>query len=140
MHYTTHGLMTPADLADHHALYDTGPADDITYELCDRCDGPLASDGVCADDTCGEVQAYDIQIPAPYADPEPMGTAARLAVYASTNRSQRLTPKQRRRAAKKAGRDPKVIVLRDDGMGYPRSMQGYREIVGDYRPVSGAPL
>jgi len=22
--YTTHGLMTPADLADHHALHDTG--------------------------------------------------------------------------------------------------------------------
>lgn len=22
--YTTHGLMSPADLADHHALYDTG--------------------------------------------------------------------------------------------------------------------
>lgn len=24
MPYTTQGLMTPADLADHHALYDTG--------------------------------------------------------------------------------------------------------------------
>lgn len=24
MHYTTQGLMTPADLADHHARHDTG--------------------------------------------------------------------------------------------------------------------
>jgi hypothetical protein len=49
MIYTSHGLMTPEDLADHHALYDTGPAED-----CGICGGPLASDGVCADDDCGD--------------------------------------------------------------------------------------
>jgi hypothetical protein len=74
--YTTHGLMTAADLADHHALYDTGAnpkcpghdSADNSYLVycsvneecpdkngyCDFCGGPLASDGVCADDNCGE--------------------------------------------------------------------------------------
>lgn len=47
--YTSHGLMTPADLADYNELYDLEQDD-----RCPRCDGPLASDGVCADDTCGD--------------------------------------------------------------------------------------
>lgn len=46
--YTTHGLMTPADMQDYRELYDLLP------ERCPECDGQLASDGVCADDTCGD--------------------------------------------------------------------------------------
>lgn len=40
-----------------------------------------------------------------------------------------MTPRQRRRYVKKAGRDPYAIVYRDDGMGYPPSKQGYKEVV-----------
>jgi hypothetical protein len=62
-----------------------------------------------------------------------------MAVYARTNRTTRMTPRQRRRAVKKAGRDPQVMVTRDDGMGYPPSMQGYREMFELPVPVSGGP-
>jgi hypothetical protein len=53
-----------------------------------------------------------------------MDTATRIARAGS-----RMTPKQRRRMVKKAGRDPYAIVVVDNGMGYPPSMQGYREVV-----------
>lgn len=66
-----------------------------------------------------------------------MDTATRIA-RAGT----RITPRQRRRMVKKAGRDPYAIVVRDDGMGYPPSKQGYREVVdarhGPVAPISGA--
>jgi hypothetical protein len=143
--YTTHGLMTPADHADHQALTDTGPHPDCPghHDIGDPSRDTIAYCSV-ADDCPGEeweeVQAYDLQVPAPDGGPVPMGTAWRLVVYANTNRTLRLTPRQRRRAVKKAGRDPDVMVARDDGMGYPPNMQGYREIASDARPVSGAPV
>jgi len=83
MVYTTQGLMTRADIADHEALTDTGrnpecpghPDEDgwkggpfgVTYcsraencpdERCPYCDGPLASDRVCADDNCDPPPAW----------------------------------------------------------------------------------
>lgn len=53
-----------------------------------------------------------------------MDTKSRMDAYGS-----RPTPRQRRRIVKKAGRDPLAMVVRDDGMGYPPSRQGYREVV-----------
>ena len=67
-----------------------------------------------------------------------MNTFQRDAIYArgrlSNGRPDRLTldgmtPRQRRRLVKKAGRDPYAIVIRDEGMGYPPSMQGFREVI-----------
>jgi len=55
-----------------------------------------------------------------------MNTATRAALY---QRNGRMTARQRRRLTKKAGKDPYAIVVRDDGMGYPPRMQGYREVV-----------
>jgi hypothetical protein len=56
----------------------------------------------------------------------------------------RMTPRQRRRLVKKAGREPGAIVVRDNGMGFSPAKQGYRELVSfetseSARPVSGAP-
>lgn len=57
-----------------------------------------------------------------------MDTAARLGNYSTGNRP--ITPRQRRRMIKNAGRDPLAIVVRDDGMGYGRpGKQGMRELV-----------
>jgi hypothetical protein len=71
-----------------------------------------------------------------------VNTERRIEIY--TRDGQRpLTARQRRRVVKKAGRDPNATVVRDNGMGYPASMQGYREIIGvspAARPVSGAPV
>jgi hypothetical protein len=72
-----------------------------------------------------------------------MDTATRLIRLAG----RKPTPAQRRRIIKKAGRDPMATVVKDDGMGYPPSKQGYRELVGfggedilaEAAPVSGAP-
>jgi hypothetical protein len=147
MQYTTHGLMTPADLADHQKLTDTGPHPDCLG----HDDGPGDQLSYCAaamdcSYTSGDfddVQAYDLQAPAPGGAPEPMDAARRFAAYTTQNGSWRLTPRQRRRAVKKAGRDPEMIVLRDDGMGFSPAKQGYRQIVGNHRsvqPVSGAPV
>ena len=58
-----------------------------------------------------------------------MDLMQRLRAYTMQNSGDRLTPRQRRRAVKKAGRDPRAVVERG-GMGYPPSMRGYREIVG----------
>lgn len=140
MQHTTHGLMTPADLADHQQLTDTGPHPDCSghYEEPDSLAYCSIADN-CLGEEWEEVQAYDLQVPAPGGAPEPMTIAARFAAYATTNGSVRLTPRQRRRMVKKAGRDPEVTITRDDGMGFQPSMQGYREILGDLRPVSGAP-
>lgn len=74
-----------------------------------------------------------------------MDTATRIETYARQTR--RVTAAQRRRIIKKAGRDPLATVIKDDGMGYPPSKQGFRELIGfggenileDVRPVSGAP-
>lgn len=56
----------------------------------------------------------------------------------------RMTPRQRRRLVKKAGSEPGAIVVRDNGMGYSRAKQGFRELVSfetsaSARPVSGIP-
>lgn len=64
-----------------------------------------------------------------------MDTQRRIEIYGS-----KLTPRQRRRVIKKAGADPTAVVVRDDGMGYSPAMQGYRELVGINRPVSGVPF
>lgn len=52
-----------------------------------------------------------------------MDTLTRIGIYGD-----KPTARQRRRIVKKAGRDPHAIVVRDDGMGYPPGMQGYREV------------
>lgn len=53
-----------------------------------------------------------------------MDTATRISIYGP-----KPTAAQRRRIVKKAGRDPNAVVIRDDGMGYPPRLQGYREVV-----------
>lgn len=53
-----------------------------------------------------------------------MNTYRRAKLYEG-----RMTARQRRRLVKKAGRDPGALVVRDDGMGYPPSRQGFRELV-----------
>lgn len=53
-----------------------------------------------------------------------MDTATRITIY-----GRKMTPAQRRRTVKKAGRDPNAIVIRDDGMGYPPDRQGFREVI-----------
>jgi len=75
-----------------------------------------------------------------------MNTETRIDVYTKQNKGGGLTHRQRRRLVKKAGSEPLATVVKDDGMGYPPSMQGFREIVGfggedilADRPVSGAP-
>lgn len=60
-----------------------------------------------------------------------MDTLTRATLYGP-----KLTSRQRRRLVKKAGRDPHAIVYRDDGMGYPPNMQGFREVV-DARHAPG---
>lgn len=68
-----------------------------------------------------------------------MDTEKRIAVY-TRGHERLLTHRQRRRMIKKAGRDPRAVVIRDAGMGYAPGMQGYRELAGIYpRPVSGIP-
>lgn len=57
-----------------------------------------------------------------------MNTQKRVEIY--TRGGRKLTARQRRRIVKKAGRDPQVTVIKDDGMGYPPNMQGYREVIG----------
>ncbi len=57
-----------------------------------------------------------------------MDTETRMNVYGRSGRPR--TPAQRRRLIKKAGREPGAVIERDDGMGYPPAMQGYRELVG----------
>ena len=70
-----------------------------------------------------------------------MDTQRRIDIYAA---QPRITPRMRRRLIKKAGHDPQATVIRDDGMGYPASRQGFRELIGYTRqaafPVSGAPV
>ena len=116
MTYTTQGYMTAADLADHQQLTDTA-ADP-------NCPGH--DDGRCT-----------VAMNCPGRQPAPMGTFRRAAIYA---RRGKMTARQRRRLVKKAGRDPEYAVIRDDGMGYSRAMQGYREIVQLPVPVSGGPF
>lgn len=57
-----------------------------------------------------------------------MNTWDRMNVYARSGRPR--TAAQRRRLVKKAGTDPSAVVERDNGMGYPPAMQGYRELLG----------
>lgn len=57
-----------------------------------------------------------------------MDTYTRLNIYAQGRKT--ISARQRRRLVKKAGRDPYALVTRDDGMGYPPRMQGYRELTG----------
>jgi len=58
-----------------------------------------------------------------------MNTERRINIYTADG-TRPLTARQRRRAVKKAGRDPRATVIKDDGMGYPPNKQGYREIIG----------
>jgi hypothetical protein len=50
MKYTTHGYMTGLDLADHHALHDTGPHPDCPGH--EDADGPYTCS--VAEDCPGE--------------------------------------------------------------------------------------
>lgn len=144
MQYTTHGLMTPADLADHQNLTDTGihPGCPGHYED----PGPIAHCSIVDDcpDIGGDVMALDFDTTAltlhTPARNRGLTVHERICNYQAQSGRERLTARQRRRMLKKAGRDPQVTVVRDDGMGYPPNMQGYREIVGDVRPVSGGPV
>jgi len=65
-----------------------------------------------------------------------MNTATRLARMGGTIETIRMTPRQRRRFVKKAGRDPLAIVIRDEGMGYGHpGKQGMREVVEVMNPA-----
>lgn len=66
-----------------------------------------------------------------------MDTAARVRRMGGTPETIRMTPAQRRRFVKKAGRDPLAIVYRDDGMGYGPAKQGMREVVEIMNPHPG---
>lgn len=60
-----------------------------------------------------------------------MDTRKRIEIYLSKpHGAGRLTPRQRRRVVKKAGAEPGATVIKDDGMGYPPSKQGFREVIG----------
>lgn len=69
-----------------------------------------------------------------------MDTSSRMDVY-TRDRSE-ITPRQRRRLIKKAGRDPLATIVRDEGMGFSPARQGERILLGCERaaqPVSGIP-
>lgn len=68
-----------------------------------------------------------------------MDTATRVARMGGNIDNIRMTPRQRRRFVKKAGRDPLAIVYRDNGMGYSLARQGFKEVVEIMRPTSPAP-
>lgn len=61
-----------------------------------------------------------------------MDTHRRLQIYSAGRKT--ISARQRRRLVKKAGRDPYAITYRDDGMGYPPSKQGFRELA-ECRPT-----
>ena len=65
-----------------------------------------------------------------------MHTQKRIEVYTKQNDGARLTHRQRRRVAKRAGTDPYALVVREEGMGYSTAMQGYREVVEVRRPLA----
>jgi hypothetical protein len=156
MTYTTQGLMTPADLAEHQQDHDTALNGDcpghyaepgpLTYcsiadncpahDECWLCSGPLDDNGFCADGDCDEGSDYDTQVKQPSA---PLATYERLSRYLARSANGKLTARQRRRLIKKAAHNRDAIVIRDEGMGYPRSMQGYKELALGIRPVSGIP-
>lgn len=123
---TTQGQMTAADLADHRELTDTHR--DPNCPGHDDTDAPLGVRYCLAVEDCpGERPASGQGVP--------MSTARRLDIYGAP-----LTGPQRRRAVKKAGRDPEYAVFRDAGMGYPPAQQGRRELrMIRSAPVSGAP-
>lgn len=127
MSYTTHGLMTPADRADHDRQHDT-------YRH-PGCPGHL-EDGVnvicSAADDCPDDQAL-------YLKDQPVGTYERMQTYFRQSPTGRLTARQRRRLVKKAGRDPEYVIMRDDGMGYSPAHQGMKELAMLPVPISGGP-
>lgn len=57
-----------------------------------------------------------------------MDTATRIDRY-RTQRAQ-MSARQRRRMIKKAGRDPRAIIVRADGMGYRPAQQGEKLLIG----------
>lgn len=67
-----------------------------------------------------------------------MNTATRVYAYAVQNKGADLTHRQRRRVIKKAGSEAGALIVRDDGMGYPPSRQGFKELAG-IAPVSAPP-
>lgn len=95
MVYTTHGLMTPADLADHQQLTDTGihPGCGGHYE------DPILTYCSVADECPGD--DYNEQVGQPGA---PMETYSRMSLYQASGGHHRLTPRQRRRVVQKAAR------------------------------------
>lgn len=132
MHYTTHGLMTQLDLREFEQDYDTS--------LNTNCPGHYEEPGPLA--YCSVAMEcpgdYDDQVKVPDA---PMGTHERLTRYLAANGGRKLTPAQRRRLVKKAGKDPAFIVTRDTGMGFADpARQGMRELTNGLPiPVSGGP-
>lgn len=134
MTYTTQGLMTPDDLADHQQLTDT--------HVHPGCPGHQLDEGTpfeycAATEDCPGAD-YDDQVKVPDA---PMDTYERLTRYLTANKGGKLTPAQRRRLVKKAGKDPAYVVTRDTGMGFADpARQGMRELANGLPvPVSGAP-
>lgn len=56
-----------------------------------------------------------------------MDTYTRLNIYAHGRKT--ISAKQRRRLVKKAGRDPRALVMRGGGMGYSPGQQDIRELI-----------
>lgn len=159
MQYTTQGLMTAADLVDHQRLTDTGPYPGCPGHYEDP--GPIAYCSVADDcpadrpETAHDVEAQDFYtsgwkraIRAAFAEPQdritltngPLTIASRLSMYQAQNGTHKITAAQRRRLLKKAGRDRDCRIFRWEGMGYPRSRQGEKQLGFMPRPVSGAPV
>jgi len=132
MQYTTQGLMTPADLADRAELHDE--------HRHPHCPGHPSFEGEilfcpAVDDCPGESTGSG------GGPRQAMGTYERLTMYQARSASGRITPAQRRRLVKKAGRDPQYTVTRDNGMGFADpARQGMRELEAVMPiPVSGQP-
>lgn len=129
MMHTTHGAMTAADYADHLELHDQH-----------RHPGCLGHDDGPGDTLSYCTAAMDCVYSPQPDSPEPgIGTNRRLEIYFRQSPTGKLTPAQRRRVMKKAGRGDAYVVLRDEGMGYSAARQGMKQIAYDMPvPVSGA--
>lgn len=89
MTYTTHGLMTPADLAEYEQDHDTA--------LDSNCPGHYEEPG--------PLVYCSIAMECPGEPNRPLDYYSRISLYRATNGCHRLTPAQRRRAVKKAARE-----------------------------------
>ena len=131
MTYTTHGLMTPMDIAEHEQDHDTA--------LNSACPGHYEEPGPLA--YCSIAMECPGESTGSGGGPrQRMGTYERMTMYFDQSANGRtLTARQRRRVVKKAGRDPEYQILRSYGMGYSAARQGQRELAMNVAPVSGAP-